>query len=44
MARRPPKVKAEKEVSTLTHEGAARRNIPTAEYRGSPADLFKTAR
>jgi adenine-specific DNA-methyltransferase len=33
MARSPSKTSNGKSVSTLTHEGAARKNIPTAEYQ-----------
>jgi adenine-specific DNA-methyltransferase len=33
MARGPSKTSNGKSVSTLTHEGAARKNIPTAEYQ-----------
>src|SRR5271156_5476007 len=52
MARAPKSTNAGKQVSTLTHEQAARKNIPTAEYQSvaermeaiNPVDPVRYAR
>ena len=43
MARGPSKTSNGKSVSSLTHEGAARKNIPTAEYQSVAEHLEGTA-